>query len=160
MQAVHTCFVDGCERGGPIKRGLCSIHYKRWQRTGTTDPNPNFHHAPTEHGRKTTRLFDIAAWVQPRVTVDGIGCWIWKGRPDDDGYARCSMNNTFGRAHRLIYIALVGPIPPTLQLDHLCRVHLCVNPDHLDPVTQRVNILRGFSPSAMHARRSAARAAR
>ncbi|WP_353848602.1 HNH endonuclease signature motif containing protein [Cellulomonas sp.] len=47
-----------------------------------------------------------------------------------------------------------GPIPPGMQLDHLCRVRECVNPLHLELVTQRENILRGESPAAHHARKT------
>jgi hypothetical protein len=43
----------------------------------------------------------------------------------------------------------VGPIQPGLHLDHLCRVRLCVNPAHLEPVTPQVNILRGASPNVV-----------
>jgi len=55
-------------------------------------------------------------------------------------------------AHRFAYEALVGPIPEGLKLDHLCRNRACVNPDHTEPVTDRVNTLRGFGPTAMNAR--------
>jgi hypothetical protein len=57
-------------------------------------------------------------------------------------------------AHRWSYEALVGPIPPGLEIDHLCRVRNCVNPSHLEPVTKAVNILRGESMSARHARQT------
>lgn len=46
------------------------------------------------------------------------------------------------RAHRVSYELLVGPIEPGLVLDHLCKNTKCVNPDHLDPVTQKTNVLR------------------
>ena len=46
-------------------------------------------------------------------------------------------------AHRFAYELLIGPIPDGLQIDHLCRVPLCVNVAHLEPVTNRVNTVRG-----------------
>lgn len=46
-------------------------------------------------------------------------------------------------AHRVAYKILVGPISRGLVIDHLCRNKLCVNPDHLEPVTQSVNVQRG-----------------
>ena len=64
-----------------------------------------------------------------------------------DGYGRWNGK----LAHRLTYEATHGPIPSGLTLDHLCRNRRCVNPDHLEPVTNRENILRGTSPSALHA---------
>jgi len=54
-------------------------------------------------------------------------------------------------AHRAVYESERGPIPEGMTLDHLCRNRGCVNPDHLEPVTNRENILRGVSPSAVHA---------
>ena len=44
---------------------------------------------------------------------------------------------------------VVGEIPAGRQLDHLCRNRLCVNPAHLEPVTNRTNTLRGNSPNAI-----------
>lgn len=55
-------------------------------------------------------------------------------------------------AHRVVYEELVGPIPDGLMLDHLCRVRHCVNPEHLEPVTNRENVLRGEGHSAKAAR--------
>ena len=51
-------------------------------------------------------------------------------------------------SHRYAYELVIGPIPKGLTLDHLCRVRGCVNPGHLEPVTQRENTLRGTSPVA------------
>ncbi|TDD77726.1 HNH endonuclease [Actinomadura rubrisoli] len=56
--------------------------------------------------------------------------------------------------HRFVYESLVGPIPEGLVLDHLCRVRACCNPAHLEPVTDRVNILRGASITAANARKT------
>lgn len=76
-------------------------------------------------------------------------CWPWKGSIHWEGYGAYN-----GRvAHRLVYEQLIGPVPPGLQLDHLCRNRRCVNPHHLEPVTARVNILRGDSPGARSVRR-------
>ncbi len=56
------------------------------------------------------------------------------------GYGRDARTR---RAHRALWIAVNGPVPDGLQLDHLCRVRHCVNPSHLEPVTPRQNSLRG-----------------
>ena len=53
------------------------------------------------------------------------------------------MDGTAKKAHRVSWELLVGPIPEGLELDHLCRNHGCVNPDHLEPVTHAVNVRRG-----------------
>lgn len=72
-------------------------------------------------------------------------CWHWTAGVDKDGYGRIwvSQKARTRRAHRIAYEMLVGPIPSGLTLDHLCRNPACVNPDHLEPVTNRENILRG-----------------
>jgi hypothetical protein len=69
-------------------------------------------------------------------------------------YASVSIGNRSVSAHRYVYSTLVGAIPKGLQIDHLCRVPRCVNPDHLEPVTGHVNILRSDGTSAVNARRT------
>lgn len=80
------------------------------------------------------------------------GCWIWTGATNDGGYGQLRADDRVQYAHRLAYETFVGPIPDGLQIDHLCRTRLCVNPAHLEPVTQRENILRGESPQALRSR--------
>jgi hypothetical protein len=81
-------------------------------------------------------------------------CWLWTGGLDKDGYGWTYPNGKTRRAHAVAYELVVGPVPDGLQLDHLCRVRHCVNPDHLEPVTRRENILRGVGPTAINARRN------
>jgi hypothetical protein len=79
------------------------------------------------------------------------GCWLWTAATSTAGYGRIRVDRRGMQAHRVAYEMHVGPIPEGLQLDHLCRVRRCVNPAHLEPVTQRENIMRGNSVSAVHA---------
>lgn len=81
-------------------------------------------------------------------------CWVWAGRRNDKGYGIIKKGEKITLAHRLVYTTLVGPIPPGLTLDHLCRVRECVNPAHLEPVTLSENCRRGESPMARHARKT------
>lgn len=66
-------------------------------------------------------------------------CWIWR-RGIHHGYGILASGI---RAHRAYYEARYGPIPGGLELDHLCRVKTCVNPDHLEAVTHAENVRRG-----------------
>lgn len=82
-----------------------------------------------------------------RVTEDG-DCWIWTGSKDRHGYGQIRLMQPDGRlmyAHRFAYESMVVEIPEGLVLDHLCRTPACVNPDHLDPVPNRVNVQRGMA---------------
>lgn len=71
------------------------------------------------------------------------GCWLWSGAITSTGYGHLAVNRRWVRAHRWYYEYYVGAIPEGLQLDHLCGVRHCVNPAHLEPVTQTENVRRG-----------------
>jgi len=72
-------------------------------------------------------------------------CWRWTGAISDTGYGDFFLSISVGtvRAHRWAYEERRGPIPRGMDLDHLCRVRHCVNPDHLEPVTRAENLRRG-----------------
>jgi hypothetical protein len=84
--------------------------------------------------------------VPPHAPVLGR-CWIRSGAKNDVGYAQLwgtfSGVRKVGYAHRWAYELMIADIPDGLHIDHLCRVHDCVNPYHLDPVPNRVNTARG-----------------
>ena len=90
----------------------------------------------------------LPAFFTDRIKVDSRGCWLWQGGLTYQGYGRVYVNNRDLRAHRFAYELLIGEVPEGLVLDHLCRVRNCVNPAHLEPVTDRVNALRGIGPAA------------
>lgn len=82
------------------------------------------------------------------------GCWLWTGARVRSGYGSFGSKSEplpSSLPHRIAYTWLVGPIPEGMTLDHLCRARLCVNPSHLEPVTQRVNTQRSTSASAVNA---------
>ena len=92
----------------------------------------------------------IDALEQRSIPEPNSGCTLWIGALRAQGYGSVydKVEKKWKTAHRIAYELLVGPIPDGLQLDHLCRNRSCINVRHLEPVTRRINILRGISPSA------------
>lgn len=162
------CSIDWCSK--PVMgRGWCSAHYGKWRKYG--DPRAvhvhirprcsvvgcrAFHHAKgmcANHyaASKVQRVpkRDRTAELFARILMLP-DCWIWMGQRVD-GYGRFQFYRETIQAHRAVYEHFRGPIPDGLVIDHLCRVHECVNPLHLEPVTQRTNVLRGIAPTAENA---------
>src|SRR5437870_10150468 len=82
-------------------------------------------------------------------------CWEWKGAKTSDGYGSFGYQGKTVGAHRWAYERYVRPIPPGMDLDHLCRNRACVNYlAHLEVVTRHENILRGSGTSAQNARKT------
>jgi len=78
-------------------------------------------------------------------------CWIRSTGICKGDYSQVRVHGILRMAHCVAWELVNGPIPAKLQLDHLCRVRNCVNPEHLEPITQRINILRGESFAAKKA---------
>lgn len=108
-------------------------------------------------GRLARRPIEERFWE--KVNKDGpvssfrpdLGpCWLWMGahRKRGDGNLQLGLRSNGTRAsvfsHIFAYTLLRGPVPEGLELDHLCRLPQCVNPDHLEPVTHRENVRRGL----------------
>src|SRR5579859_8174193 len=81
------------------------------------------------------------------------GCWLWLGAIWKNGYGAFMLGSNNITAHRAAYRLLKGDISPELEVDHLCRNRACVNPDHLEAVSGKVNTLRGLSPTAINHRK-------
>ena len=81
------------------------------------------------------------------------GCWIWKERLNPYGYGQFHDGKTY-YAHRYMYQLLGGVVPDDLTIDHLCRIRHCVNPDHFDVVSRKINVLRGIGVAAVNARKT------
>jgi len=105
--------------------------------------------SPKEH----TRIF-------AKIFVNQVNkCWEWQGSLDKQGYGLLWYKQKTERIHRVMYAFFIKPIPRGIknrrfaQVDHLCRNHACCNPEHLELIAQRVNVLRGISPPAIASRR-------
>ncbi len=91
---------------------------------------------------------------QKWIPEPNSGCWLWTACQNNKGYGSIRINGKMMLAHRFSYEIHRGSIPEKLSLDHLCRTPLCVNPNHLEIVTHRQNVLRGISPMAKYAKQT------
>lgn len=123
------CSIPECGNlvGRKGARGWCTKHYQMWRLTG--DPCGTTAPVPAER-----------FWAKVEKTEY---CWNWTHSTDGCGYGMFK-DIRMHRAHRWAYENLVGPIPEGLVIDHLCRNAQCVNPAHMEPVTNDENLERGW----------------
>lgn len=121
------CSIVDCERGA-TRRGWCSKHYDRWRRNG----DPELSLRPTY----TFGTVEERFWAKVDKSRGENGCWLWTAGRFTNGYGQFGLTPAHPvQAHRLAYELQVGPIPEGLTIDHLCRVPLCQNAKHMEPVT-------------------------
>jgi len=90
----------------------------------------------------TGNMLDERFWSKVDKTST---CWNWVSNISYNGYGTFYYNKKLQYSHRLSYESIKGKIPKGLQIDHLCRNRKCVNPDHLEVVTQKENCRRGLA---------------
>lgn len=98
-------------------------------------------------------MLKLQRYIRERsIEVSWSGCWLWLLSDGSHGYPQGSMPAVTGErvslAHRMSYLAWHGQIPAGYDIDHLCRVRACVNPAHLEAVTQFANRRRQFGHEA------------
>ena len=105
--------------------------------------------------RRRVRI-PIIVRITTRLAVTPDGCWVWTGANNGVGYGVVGRGGREGQTyvHRVMYEYHRGPIPDGLILDHLCRNRGCANPSHLEPVTHRENLRRGFGVTGINARKT------
>lgn len=81
-------------------------------------------------------------------------CWVWVGATNGKGYGQFYCDGRNQLAHRVSYQLYVGEIPEGLTVDHQCENTICVNPDHLKPMTLKENIAKGDSATAVNGRKT------
>lgn len=113
--------------------GYCPVHYRRLTRTGSVGP------VELQHAKNYGTIIERLA---QRVASGPGGCWLWTGAADKLGYGRVNVSGVTRSAHRVSYECYVAEIPDGLTIDHLCRVPACINPWHLEPVPNELNIQR------------------
>jgi hypothetical protein len=96
---------------------------------------------------KTIKLDDLAdslpEHILNRIFIDeATGCWAFNGDPSSNGYMRCWYQGIRFMAHRLIFEIATGRDIRKWELDHFCENRPCCNPNHMDPVTPKVNCIR------------------
>jgi HNH endonuclease len=85
----------------------------------------------------------IDRFEEKYIPEPNCGCWLWIGAISQYGYGRMLVGGRLVLAHRFSYQTYKGPLIQGLELDHLCRMRCCVNPDHLEQVEHIENVRRG-----------------
>jgi hypothetical protein len=89
-----------------------------------------------------------------RQSIDSNGCRVWLGGKGSTGYGYIKIDHSQRLVHRVAYEVYKGAIPEGYQIDHLCKNTSCINPQHLEAVTQRENILRSNSFAAINSKKT------
>jgi hypothetical protein len=91
-------------------------------------------------------MIELPERLQNKISPEpNSGCWLWTGCLDVGGYGCVRIAYKTRKVHRVVYEFYKGPISEGKELDHLCRVRCCCNPNHLEPVTRALNVWRGNS---------------
>jgi hypothetical protein len=130
------------------------MHYQRLRNGVPMDLPPKVRVSGTPEVRFLAKVNKNSGVIGARSELGE--CWTWAACIQRGGYALFGIKaGESVTAHRFGYELWIGPIPEGLELDHLCRVRHCVRPDHLDPVTGKINQERSpVSPAGINGRKT------
>ena len=98
---------------------------------------------------------DESKRFKSKYSVDALGCWVWNGPLDKDGYGAFYLRRKNRRAHRVGWFDAFGPVGEGLVINHKCRNRACVNWQHLECVTTGENALKDSTAiGAINARKT------
>jgi len=102
--------------------------------------------------RFKSKIFLDTLFLHKNSTLDP--CWLWTAGRKDSGYATFDVNGKTVRAHKWYWEQLNGPVPIGFELDHLCKIRHCVNPEHLELVSHYENLLRSSNIMILNAKKT------
>jgi len=122
----------------------------------TEETKANMRHP---HRKCAKQSIEKRFWLHVGPHDDPTKCWLWLASSGSHGYGQFSIRHGITvLVHRFSYEMKYGPIPPRMTIDHVrsrgCMNILCVNPEHLEAVTNKVNILRGNGWSGLNSRKT------
>jgi hypothetical protein len=138
------CTVEGCGNKH-LAQGFCPKHYYHHRISGA------FSKVDNEPESRFWAKVDKNGPVHPELKTP---CWLWTASVSPKGYGYFKWNGKVGRVHRFAYLTFKGQIPDGLEVDHLCEVRHCVNPDHLQLLTHEENLLKSSNIVAINARKT------
>lgn len=97
---------------------------------------------PEMIGTRPWRTKPINDRLNAGMAIDENGCWRWQRIKNRSGYGHIKIAEKNVGVHRVAYETWVGPIPDGLEIDHICGVRDCINPEHLEAVTHLENLRR------------------
>lgn len=129
QESPKSCSVEGCGLKY-FSRGYCTKHWRElWRNVATKD-------------QLGYTYLSLQSAFDRWPTTSANDCMIWTGNTAgrDDPYGVLTFRSKNVYAHRAAYELRHGPIPRGMDIDHLCHVRLCVNPDHLRMVSHKQNL--------------------
>lgn len=137
------CEVEGCD-GTASARGFCHAHYERKRLTGDVGADRPLLRRRDSLGRFWAKVNKDGPIPAADTLAAGLGpCWLWTASQHGKGYGSVFHHGRLLSAHRASFEIHGGVLILGMELDHLCKVRLCVNPDHLEQVTHAENVRRG-----------------